>query len=109
MPDTKPTGEPLSASVKDDASTDEQLKALKKIEAGVGWVTDQQLGDFFTVHRKSIWDWTAQGRFPPPKKISPNRTRWSCATVKKHNDKMKELPEKEFLSELYGEGASSDE
>ena len=103
MPDTKHSGGSRGAS------TDEQLKALKKIEAGVGWVTDQQLGDFFTVHRKSIWDWTAQGRFPPPKKISPNRTRWSCASVKKHNEKMKKLSEKEFLSERYDAEESDDE
>lgn len=87
---------------------DINLTALKKIEAGIGWVSDQQLGDFYNVHRKSIWDWTAQGRFPKPNKISPNRTRWSCALVKKHNEEIKRLKENEFLSELYGEEASND-
>ncbi len=78
-----------------------ETKALQDIVSGYGWSTDQILARYYSVTRKTIWDWSRQGKLPKPKKISSNRTRWNNAEIKLHNERVANLKEKESLGELY--------
>jgi predicted DNA-binding transcriptional regulator AlpA len=80
-----------------------ETKALADIVSGYGWSTDAILARYYSVTRKTIWDWSKQGKLPEPKKISPNRTRWNNAEIKAHNERVNNLKANELLGELYGE------
>lgn len=79
-----------------------ELKALHDIELGIGWSSDRVLARYFSVTRKTIWDWSREGKLPKPKKISANRTRWNNSDIKAHNERVNNLKENELLGELYG-------
>jgi predicted DNA-binding transcriptional regulator AlpA len=83
--------------------TEIETKALADIDAGYGWSTDRILARYYSVARKTIWDWSKTGKLPEPKKISPNRTRWNNAEIKAHNERVNNLKANELLGELYGE------
>jgi predicted DNA-binding transcriptional regulator AlpA len=80
-----------------------ETKALADIVSDYGWSTDAILARYYSVTRKTIWDWSKQGKLPKPKKISPNRTRWNNAEIKAHNERVNNLKANELLGELYGE------
>jgi len=83
--------------------TEIETKALADIDAGYGWSTDRILARYYSVARKTIWDWSKTGKLPEPKKISPNRTRWNNAEIKAHNERVNNLKVNELLGDLYGE------
>ena len=81
---------------------EEELKALHDIELGIGWSSDRVLARYFSVTRKTIWEWSRQGKLPKPKKISANRTRWNNKEIKAHDEAVNNLQGKELLGSLYG-------
>ncbi len=92
-----------------DANADE-LKELKKAKErkerearqiqdvidGVGFSSDITLARYYDTTRKTIWTWARdeENKFPKPKKISANMTRWNNAEIKAHR-------EGELLVKLY--------
>jgi predicted DNA-binding transcriptional regulator AlpA len=41
-----------------------------------GWASDQDLAQFYSVSRQTIWRWARQGIIPKPEKLSAGVTRW---------------------------------
>tara|TARA_B100002051_G_C16440068_1_gene488485 strand:+ start:203 stop:472 length:270 start_codon:yes stop_codon:yes gene_type:complete len=83
------------------ATNVQEVKALQNIELGIGWSTDIVLARYFSVHRKTIWDWSREGKLPKPKKISDRRTRWNNRDIKAHNERINNLKENQLLGEVY--------
>lgn len=79
---------------RDRQQRDEQQ--LKDVDEGVGFSSDKILARYYDTTRKTIWSWARDedNKFPKPKKISANMTRWCNAEIKAHR-------EGELLVKLY--------
>ena len=70
---------------------------LKDLDDGVGFSSDKILARYYDTTRKTIWTWARDedNKFPKPKKISANMTRWANAEIKAHRTN-------QLIGRLYG-------
>jgi excisionase family DNA binding protein len=45
------------------------------------WLSDRQAAERLGIHRKSVWQWVREGRFPAPVKLSAHTTRWRLSEI----------------------------
>jgi len=48
------------------------------------YASDRDLSKRYNVSRATPWNWAKAGKFPKPKKIGPNTTRWDLDEVERH-------------------------
>ena len=44
----------------------------------------EQVAERLSVARRTVWRWLAQGRLPPPLRLSPGCVRWRAADIEAH-------------------------
>lgn len=47
------------------------------------YATDKDLSERYNVCRATPWNWAKAGKFPKPKRIGPNTTRWDMDEVER--------------------------
>jgi len=48
------------------------------------YATDRDLAKRYDVSRATPWNWAKAGKFPKPKKIGPNTTRWDLDEIERY-------------------------
>ena len=48
------------------------------------FLTVEQVAERYGVSTDSIWRWKRSGRFPAPRRVGPNTTRWHIADLLEH-------------------------
>ena len=97
MNDITANADELKAAKKEKERKEREARQLQDLIDGVGFSSDITLARYYDTTRKTIWAWARDedNKFPQPKKISANMTRWSNEEVKAHR-------EIELLGKLYG-------
>ena len=88
----------LKALKKEKERKERQARQLQDVIDGVGFSSDITLARYYDTTRKTLWSWARDeaNKFPQPKKISANMTRWSNAQIKAHRAN-------QLMGQLYGQ------
>ena len=61
------------------------MQTVTKSKPTQAWLSDKDLAQRYGVSRISIWRWAKAGKFPKPRKIGKNTSRWSADEIEAHD------------------------